>query len=559
MNDVSKITQTYPVPPKATPIDFGRNFPPPSPMVQRALTDTFADLGGAKIADAIRFPRFMGTVSDREAGATWLSQRLGRKPDMERVVLANGSQSILAMLMARFVKPGGVLLTEELTYPAIKPLSALFGIELRAVSMDAEGIDPASLDRACVEQGDNARALYCMPTLHNPTSATMSEARRADIATVARRYGIWLFEDDIYGVLPEEAPPPLALYAPERSWYILGLSKSLAAQLRVAYVVGPNPNISRDAFWPGVRTTNWMVAPLVAEVASRWLANGIGSAILQSVRAETLRRRALAASILPYIQTSPSAFNYHLWIELPKGWQLNAFVKAALDAGVVVGSGDSFAINSQEGDRKFRIGLGVPPDHDELVRGLKTIASLLDAASGSGIGPMERRSLRSAAIDQSPTSDTDLHVRFISEAAGLDLRTSELAPAPAKPVPAYPYAKVLFHVGAYCGSILASVATFILEDMEPDQESQSSGRSWRIRGMATAKDFRRLGFASAVLDHGLREIRRRGGLLVWCNGRRTAGSFYRHHRFEQIGDERHVPGLLPHYRFRRAIERPHHS
>lgn len=559
MNDVRKTAQTNPVLPKAVPIDFGRNFPPPSPVVQRALTTTLADLGVTNIADAIRFPRFMGTVSDREAGATWIGRRLGHKPDIERVVLANGSQSVLAMLMARFVKPGGVLLTEELSYPAIKPLSALFGIELRAVSMDVEGLDPESLDRACVELGGNARALYCMPTLHNPTSATMSEERRADIATVARRHDLWLFEDDIYGVLPEEAPPPLSLYAPERSWYILGLSKSLAAQLRIAYVVGPTPDISRDAFWPGVRTTNWMVAPLVAEVASRWLANGIGSEILRSVRAETLRRRAIAASILSARQTSSSEFNYHLWIGLPKAWQLDAFINATLEAGVRVGSGDSFAINGRQGDRHFRIGLGVPPDQDELVRGLKTIASLLDAVMGPEDGAMKSQSRPSPATDRSPTGDIDLHVCFVSEEAGLDLRTSELAPAPAKPVPAYPYAKVLFHVGAYCGSTLVSVGTFILEDMESDQDSQSSGCSWRIRGMATTKDFRRLGFASAVLDHGLREIRRRGGRLVWCNGRTTAGSFYGNRGFEQIGDERHESGLPPHYRFKRAMGRPHHS
>lgn len=370
-----------PVSPKAIPIDFSRNFPPPSPVVQRALTEAFADLGRANIADAIRFPRFTGTVGDREAGATWLSQRLGQKPNAERVVLANGSQSILAMLMARFVKPGGVLLTEELTYPAIKPLSSLFGIGLRGVSMDVEGIDPESLDKACIELGNDARALYCMPTLHNPTSATMSEARRDDIAAVARRYDLWLFEDDIYGVLPEEAPPPLSLYAAERSWYILGLSKSLAAQLRVAYVVGPNSDISQDVFWPGVRTTNWMVAPLVAEVSSHWLTNGIGTEILRTVRAETLRRRAVAASMLPRVEISPSDFNYHLWIDLPDTWPLNLFVKATLEAGVAVGPGNSFAVNNQKGDRKFRIGLGVPQDQGELVCGLKVIASLLDAPS----------------------------------------------------------------------------------------------------------------------------------------------------------------------------------
>ncbi|WP_442869585.1 GNAT family N-acetyltransferase [Bradyrhizobium sp. CCBAU 11386] len=157
------------------------------------------------------------------------------------------------------------------------------------------------------------------------------------------------------------------------------------------------------------------------------------------------------------------------------------------------------------------------------------------------------------------TSDTDLHVCLISEEAGLELRTLALAPAPPRPVPAYPHAKALFHVGAYCGSALVSVGTFMLEDMESAQEGQLSGRSWRIHGMATAQEFRRLGFATAVLDHGLREVRRLGGLLVWCNGRITASSFYRHHGFEQIGDERHLPGLPAHFRFKRAVGQPHFS
>ncbi|WP_442868653.1 GNAT family N-acetyltransferase [Bradyrhizobium sp. CCBAU 51745] len=172
---------------------------------------------------------------------------------------------------------------------------------------------------------------------------------------------------------------------------------------------------------------------------------------------------------------------------------------------------------------------------------------------------MSDQSASAAAIAQFPIGDTDLHVRFISEEAGRELRDVALAPAPPKPVPAYPNAKAVFHIGAYCGSALASVATFVLQDIETNQDRQSSGRSWRIQGMATAQDFRRLGFASAVLNHGLREIRRRGALLVWCTGRTTASSFYRHHRFEQIGAERHVPGIPSHYLFKRAIGQAHHS
>lgn len=166
---------------------------------------------------------------------------------------------------------------------------------------------------------------------------------------------------------------------------------------------------------------------------------------------------------------------------------------------------------------------------------------------------MSRQPSHAQSTNARPSCDTDLHVRFISEEAGLEIRTLELAPAPPRPVPAYPYAKVLFHVGAYRRRSLVSVGSFILEDMDEEEESLFPGLGWRIRGMATASDFRGLGYASAVLDHGLRELRRRGGLLVWCNGRSTARAFYLHHGFEQLGEERHLPGLQPHYRFRRTI------
>ncbi|MDW9782604.1 aminotransferase class I/II-fold pyridoxal phosphate-dependent enzyme [Sinorhizobium meliloti] len=362
-------------------IDFGRNFPPPIPLVADAIRASFSYLSKTKIEEAIRFPRFVGTSADREAAANWVTGRLGQKPDANRLVLANGSQSILAMLMAHFIKPGGVMLTEALTYPAIKPLTALFDIRLQSVEIDGEGIIPESLEESCIRLHDNVRALYCMPTLHNPTSAIMSERRRQEVAKIARRHNLWIFEDDIYGVLPQKAPPALSAFAPERSWHIVGLSKSLASQLRVAYVTGPTSSLVESVYWPGVRTTNWMAAPIVAEIATHWLESGLASDILASVRAETVSRRGLAQAILcvePH--TDPSS--YHLWIELPDRLDVSSSVQTLKQHGVIVGAGESFAVNSPKGDHRIRIGLGVPADHHELRRGLMVIRKVLGDLTG---------------------------------------------------------------------------------------------------------------------------------------------------------------------------------
>ncbi|MDE5445202.1 aminotransferase class I/II-fold pyridoxal phosphate-dependent enzyme [Bradyrhizobium sp. CSA207] len=376
MDDLSNVSEVAQA--SARLIDFGRNFPPPSPLIRTAIQESFSYLAKTDVAEAIRFPRFTGTAKDREAGANWLARRFEGTPDPDRIVLANGTQSILAMLLAYYVKPGGVLLTEALTYPAIKPLSQLLGVKLHGISIDAEGIEPGSLNQACIKLNGNARALYCMPTLHNPTSAIMTETRRQDIAKIARRYDLSIFEDDIYGVLPQKAPPPLSAYAPERSWYIMGLSKSLASQLRVAYVAGPSLLKMQKVFWPGVRTTNWMVAPLIAEIATHWLATGLAAEILNSMRVEIQNRRNIAQQAfgMPF-DIDPAS--YHLWIKLPNGPNLNDFVEALKQRGVVVGAGDSFAVGSSLGDTRFRIGLGVAADHNELRKGLAIVSDLIKA------------------------------------------------------------------------------------------------------------------------------------------------------------------------------------
>jgi bifunctional pyridoxal-dependent enzyme with beta-cystathionase and maltose regulon repressor activities len=68
-----------------------------------------------------------------------------------------------------------------------------------------------------------------MPNLQNPTAAVMGVARREAIVEIARRHGVILVEDDVYGfLLGDQAPPPLAALAPEITYHLSSLSKSVA-------------------------------------------------------------------------------------------------------------------------------------------------------------------------------------------------------------------------------------------------------------------------------------------------------------------------------------------
>ena len=140
------------------------------------------------------------------------------------------------------------------------------------------------------------RALYCMPTLQNPTGRTMPLERRREIAEIATRHDVAVVEDDVYGFLPDRPLPPLTTFAPTLSYYITSTSKSLAPGLRLGYVVAPAAKIDRVA--GTIRATTWLTAPLLAELAAQWIESGEADEMVRWKREETIARHALARRVL---------------------------------------------------------------------------------------------------------------------------------------------------------------------------------------------------------------------------------------------------------------------
>src|SRR5262249_59287647 len=79
------------------------------------------------------------------------------------------------------------------------------GLRLVGVAMDEEGIRPDALKAAC--KVHKPKAIYLIPTLHNPTTATLGSERRKMIAEFIRKNGLFLIEDDAYGFLQPTLSP----------------------------------------------------------------------------------------------------------------------------------------------------------------------------------------------------------------------------------------------------------------------------------------------------------------------------------------------------------------
>jgi DNA-binding transcriptional MocR family regulator len=363
-------------------VDLTFNVPPEvgEPDLGRALAETLAALARSPGAcgDLLPYAPTPGRPADREAGAEWIARR-GWRPDPSRLLVCVGAQHALAVALAALCGPRDVVLCEDLTYPGTRTLAATLHLRLEGVATDAEGIVPEAFEAAV--RRHRPRALFCCPTLQNPTASILPTARREAIVAIARAHGVTVVEDDAYGYLPAETPPCFAALAPDVTVHVAGFSKSVAPGLRVGYLVAPD-RASFDRFDGALRSTAWMTPPLMAGVAAAWVGDGTAEASRVAVRRALEERWEVAAAALAGLPFEGHPASPHLWVPLPAERPDDAFAAAARRHGVGVVAGHAFRAPGDAPARNgVRVCLGAPPSGDDLRRGLEVLAGLVREAS----------------------------------------------------------------------------------------------------------------------------------------------------------------------------------
>ncbi len=319
-----------------------------------------------------------GTLEHRSAGADWVA-RSGLDADPNRILVCGGAQHAMTITFASLAGPGDLVLTEDLTYPGMKALASVLGLRLQGVAMDADGLLPDAFDAACRRW--KPKALYCMPTIQNPTGVVMSHNRRQQIADIARRHGLAIVEDDTYGYLCEDAPPPISSLAPEISYFLTGTSKNLTAGLRIGYLVAPKDTRGSAALMArlegNVAALTWMAAPLMAEIARSWIDGGQADAALDWKRREATARRRLFTERLGGFPTDSNPTSSHVWLPLPRPWRGDDFVTQARRRGVTITAAEAFVVGRASAPHAVRICLGTPATRRLVEDGLDILAEML--------------------------------------------------------------------------------------------------------------------------------------------------------------------------------------
>jgi DNA-binding transcriptional MocR family regulator len=289
------------------------------------------------------------------------------------VLIVNGAQQGLAVTLMALLKPGDVIAADALTYSGFKVLAEALHLEVVAIPLTAHGPDLQALDKLCRQR--SVRAVYSMPTLHNPLGWVMPIDQREQLVAIARRHDLTIIEDAAYAFLVENPPRPLIDLAPERTVYVSGLSKNIATGLRVGFIAAPVGMV--PALERVIRATTWNTPGVMTAIACGWLDDGTVIELEEQKRNDAKARQKLAAELLKGLSWIGHPSSYFLWLPLPEDVRADQIVVELQQQQISVTTAEPFAVSAHV-PHAIRLALG-SVDMAVLRQALITVRKIIGA------------------------------------------------------------------------------------------------------------------------------------------------------------------------------------
>ncbi|MBU0271415.1 PLP-dependent aminotransferase family protein [Klebsiella pneumoniae] len=336
-------------------VDLNFNYPS-LPDQGDALREALRQLAMAGDIDShLRYQPHAGRLAERDIIARHLTcQHFA--PDAENVLIVNGAQHGLAVTVMGLLRPGDVVAVDALTYSGFKALAALYHLELAAIPCRPEGPDLRALQTLCQQR--RVRAVYTMPTLHNPLGWVLNTGQRQALADLARQHDLLIIEDAAYARLVSRPPPPVVSYAPERTVYVTGFSKNIATGLRVGVVISPpryRPEIER-----AIRATTWNTPTLISSLICAWIEDGTVARFETQKRQDARQRQQVAREVLCGLPVVSHPDSYFVWLPLGEESRADRLSNALMERRISVSTAEPFCVSATI-PQALRIALGSVP------------------------------------------------------------------------------------------------------------------------------------------------------------------------------------------------------
>ncbi|HPK32505.1 MAG TPA: PLP-dependent aminotransferase family protein [Ottowia sp.] len=336
-------------------ISFAGGFPDSAMFdvagIGQAVNQALADEPGG----ALQYGATEGYEPLRTQLAAFMQAKGAQGVAPDQLIVTTGSQQALDLLGKTLVDPGSKVIVEGPTFLATIQCFRLYGGDLVSAPIDGEGVKVDELE--ALIQTHRPKFVYLIPTFGNPSGAMLSLERRKRVLELAVKYQTLIVEDDPYGDLYFDAPPPPSLLAlshevpGSRDWLVHcgSLSKVLSPGLRVGWMIAPPELLAKATMCKQFSDAH--TSTFAQATAAQYLAAGRMPETLARVRkvygarAQAMGNalRAELGDALSFVQPQGGLF---VWARLTgaggKPADGAAFAKKAVEQGVAFVPGAPF-------------------------------------------------------------------------------------------------------------------------------------------------------------------------------------------------------------------------
>ena len=355
-------------------IDLTHAIPPPVVTGQEFDAALHSVMRDARKLDLLDYAPPDGFALHKTMAKHWLKLS-GIDASEREIFITAGAHLGLITVLEALTDPGDVIMAENVNYALLRATFKNAHVVPLALAMDEEGLLPEAFEHAA--KAGTSRILYLVPTLQNPTTSTMSHMRREAIVTIARKYNVTIIEDDIFRLLDARVlPPTLYTLAPERTYHITSLSKTLAPGLRIGFVVAPH---GQDRTMRAhIRTMAARTVGITGEIARYWIETDLATTILNRTRDELAARRATFIEVFKTTKFRCEPGAPYAWLELPEHWSPARFASTLLAKRIKVSPGSIFMLDQNATCQHIRVCFGNPKSGWRSRQAFETIRTLMN-------------------------------------------------------------------------------------------------------------------------------------------------------------------------------------
>ncbi len=333
----------------------------------------------------------------REAIAKLLETNAHMPTNPDDMMITTGSNQGIDLVNDAFLSKGDTVIVEEVCYASSLSRLRYLGVNYVLIGVDEDGMNMAHLDQVLGDlksKGKQAKYIYTIPTVQNPSGTIMSVEKRQKMLDLARQYGVPIFEDDCYSDLTWDGSRPPTIRSMDDAGqviYCATFSKSIAPALRIGYVVADWPVLSQLI---PLKTDGGCGA--LEQMALAEFCNTQFNDHVAELRGTLKAKCDLMLSVLDEqfgttAEVVAPKGGIFIWITMPEEVDTDKLAQVAAAQGVVINPGSEWSADPVSGRRRFRLCFG-NPTHDQIREGVTLLAEICHKEFGVPVrgGNVER-------------------------------------------------------------------------------------------------------------------------------------------------------------------------